>query len=273
MVSASVTGWAKTTLEQNGLDSLVLPSPFKGIQNFEKMFSPKLVDQMLQGKLKIEKGGTLKQVAIMFTDIRGFTSLARRWPPQEVVKLLNEYFEVIVDVIFDYDGTVDKFIGDSVMAMWGTPVEDPDSVSKALNAAVEIQKALEKFNSLRKLDGLTEIRTGIGIDFGEVVVGYMGSSKTMSYTVVGDPANLASRLCAAAAGNEVLISETAYALTGQDVPVTAAEPIDLKGYDEKIRHWSVNDTWTDTSGGPTSKQTRLDTSRLKNSFTIPEGEE
>ncbi len=242
-------------------------------QNFEKMFSPKIVDQMLQGKLKIEKGGTLKKVAIMFTDIRGFTSLARRWPPQEVVKLLNEYFEVIVDVIFDFDGTVDKFIGDSVMAMWGTPVEDPESVTKALHAAVEIQKALDKFNALRKLDGLTEILTGIGIDYGEVVVGYMGSSKTMSYTVVGDPANLASRLCAAADGNEILISDSAYALTDQSVDVTAAEAIEFKGYDEAVKHWSVDDTWTGQSLNPTSRQTRLNTSRLNKKGTIPEGSE
>ena len=159
------------------------------------------------------------------------------------------------------------------MAMWGTPVEDPESVTKALNAAVEIQNALDKFNALRKLDGLTEIKTGIGIDYGEVVVGYMGSSKTMSYTVVGDPANLASRLCAAAGGNEVLISESAYALTDQSVAVTAAEPIDLKGYDEKIHHWSVNDTWTGHSMNPTSKQTRLKTSRLNRKGTMPQGSE
>jgi adenylate cyclase len=242
-------------------------------QNFEKMFSPKIVEQMIEGKLKIEKGGTLKQVAVMFTDIRGFTELARRWPPQEVVKLLNEYFEVIVDVIFDFDGTVDKFIGDSVMAMWGTPVEDEDSVSKALMAAVEIQTALDKFNALRKLDGLTEIKTGIGIDYGEMVVGYMGSSKTLSYTVVGDPVNFASRLCAAAEGHEILISDKAYSLTDRSIGVKSTESIEFKGYDQAIEHWSVQNTWTGTSLNPTGRRTSLNTDRINLEMRAHEEEE
>lgn len=230
-------------------------------QNFEKMFSPKIVDQVLQGKLKIEKGGTLKSVAVMFTDIRAFTQLTRARPPQEVVKLLNEYFEVIVDVIFDFDGTVDKFIGDSVMALWGTPVEDPDRASKALKAAVEIQKALDRFNSLRKLDGFTEIKTGIGIDYGDVVVGYMGSSKTMNYTVVGDTVNMASRLCAAANGGEILVSGSTYNETDGIVEVEPGTVVKFKGYDQPIEHLRVIDTWSGVAAADTGSRSKLPTDK------------
>jgi adenylate cyclase len=231
-------------------------------QNFEKMFSPKIVDQVLQGKLKIEKGGTLKSVAVMFTDIRAFTQLTRARPPQEVVKLLNEYFEVIVDVIFDFDGTVDKFIGDSVMALWGTPIEDPDRASKALKAAVEIQKALERFNSLRKLDGFTEIKTGIGIDYGDVVVGYMGSSKTMNYTVVGDTVNMASRLCAAANGGEILLSGATYNETDGVVEVGPGTLVQFKGYDQPIEHLRVIDTWSGVAAADTGSRSKLPTDKI-----------
>lgn len=226
-------------------------------QNFEKMFSPKIVDEIIQGKLTIEKGGALRSVAVMFTDIRDFTKLARSAPPQAMVKLLNQYFEIIVDVIFDFDGTVDKFIGDSVMAVWGTPVEDANAASKAVRAGVEIQRALEQFNALRRLDGLPVIDTGIGIDYGDAVVGYMGSSKTMSYTVVGDTVNFASRLCAEAAGGSVLLSAKAYDLTDKSVGVEPAAPIMFKGYDAPIAHWRVLDAWSSAGAADTGVQDKL----------------
>jgi adenylate cyclase len=208
-------------------------------QNFQKMFAPQLVDKIVSGDLKIEKGGTLKNVTVMFTDIRAFTQLVHKAPPQEVVKLLNEYFEILVDVIFDYDGIVDKFIGDSVMALWGTPVDDPERSRKAVEAAAEIQRELDRFNALRELDGLDAIDTGIGIDTGEIVVGYMGSSKTMSYTVVGDSVNLASRLCAAAGPGEILLSQRTRDDYQGDIILEERPAILLKGFDDPIPTFSV----------------------------------
>lgn len=208
-------------------------------QKFEKMLSPNLVERVVSGELSIQKGGELRVVAVMFSDIRGFTELAQRLPPQDVVKMLNEYFELLVDVVFDFDGTLDKFIGDSLMAIWGAPVADEAMAQKAVQCAVEMQRTLQRFNTLRRLDGKLPIHTGIGVDVGECVLGYMGSSKTMSYTAVGPTVNLASRLCAAARSGEVLISDAAYAAGQSAVPAAKRKPLMLKGISNPVPSWSV----------------------------------
>ncbi len=213
-------------------------------QKFQKMLSPNLVERVISGDLRIEKGGHLRTVTVMFTDIRGFTALSQAKPPQEIVKMLNEYFEAVVDIVFDFDGTLDKYIGDSVMAVWGAPADDPEHAQKAVQAAVEIQRAMVHFNELRRLDGLNEIHTGIGIDTGEIVVGYMGSSKTMSYTVIGESVNLASRLCASARGGEILISQRTRAEVGNAVESLRRPPLKLKGFARPVENFAVVDEWS-----------------------------
>jgi adenylate cyclase len=221
-------------------------------QKFEKMMSPNLVDKVISGDLSIEKGGQLKTLTVMFTDIRGFTSLSESKPPQEIIKMLNEYFEVVVDVVFEFDGTMDKYIGDSVMALWGAPVDDPEHAAKAVQAAIQIQKAMVRFNELRQLDGLEAIHTGIGIDTGEIVAGYIGSSKTMAYTVVGDSANQASRLCSVAKGGEILISDTTFQACNGSVAALQKSPLTLKGISRPVANWSVDDIWSRVAEDPTS---------------------
>ena len=210
-------------------------------QRFEKMLSPNLVERVVSGELQIKRGGELRQVTIMFTDIRGFTDLGERTPPRELVKMLNEYFEIVVDVVFEFYGTIDKYIGDSVMALWGAPVEDPDGPRRTVSAAVEIQRAMTHFNQLRELDGLSPILTGIGIDTGEIVAGYMGSSKTMNYTVVGPSVNLASRLCSQARGGEILVSAQTYSEVADVVRATPRPPLRLKGISEVVHAYTVHD--------------------------------
>ena len=208
-------------------------------QKFEKMLSPNLVERVVNGELSIEKGGELRQVTVMFSDIRGFTELAEKLPPQDVVKMLNEYFELLVDVVFDFDGTLDKFIGDSLMAIWGAPVADAKMGQKAVQCAVEMQRSLQRFNTLRRLDGKLPIHTGIGVDVGECVLGYMGSSKTMAYTAVGATVNLASRLCAAARAGEILLSDAAYGASQNVIPAAKRKPLMLKGISQPVPSWSV----------------------------------
>ncbi|MDP6946073.1 MAG: GAF domain-containing protein, partial [Myxococcota bacterium] len=130
-------------------------------QKFEKMLSPNLVDRVVSGDLEIKKGGEMRASAVMFTDIRGFTSLSERSEPKELVKLLNEYFELLVDVVFEFDGTMDKFMGDGVMAIWGSPMEIERADEKAVLAGVKIQKVMAQFNNLRRMDGLAPIETGV----------------------------------------------------------------------------------------------------------------
>lgn len=209
-------------------------------QKFEKMLSPNLVEKVVSGELKIEKGGELREATVMFTDIRHFTSGTERMEPGDVVQMLNEYFELLVDLIFDFDGTLDKFLGDGLMAIWGAPVEDPDASQKAYACAVEMQRTLQRFNTLRRLDGRPPIHTGIGIASGEVVNGYMGSSKTMSYTVIGPTVNLASRLCAAASPGEILVSDSDYDPEKAEVKANRREPLKLKGFSNPVPCWSVD---------------------------------
>jgi len=210
-------------------------------QKFEKMLSPNLVERVLSGELQISKGGTGRIVTCMFTDIRGFTSLSEVTSAEDLIRMLNEYFEILVDVIFEYEGTVDKFIGDAVMAIWSAPVEVAEADRKAIEAAVKIQKAMEAFNNVRSMDGLPPINTGIGIASGEVVAGYVGSTKTMSYTVIGDCVNLASRLCSIASAGETCVTEAAYrAHGGADIfDGTEMEPIKLKGISEPVTYWTI----------------------------------
>jgi adenylate cyclase len=210
-------------------------------QKFEKMLSPNLVDRVVSGDLEIKKGGEMRASAVMFSDIRGFTSLSERSDPQELVKLLNEYFELLVDVIFEFDGTLDKFMGDGVMAIWGSPMAIDRADEKAVLAGVKIQKVMAQFNNLRRMDGLAPIETGIGIDTGDLLAGYMGSSKTMSYTVLGPCVNTASRLCSKAAPGEVLITTRAYESCKHRVMAEPREPLILKGISAPVPAFNVYD--------------------------------
>jgi adenylate cyclase len=210
-------------------------------QKFERMLSPNLVEQVVSGDLEIKKGGELRKVAVLFSDIRGFTSLSEKAPPQDLVKMLNEYFEVLVDQIFETQGTLDKFIGDAIMAIWSAPVDVDDAAFKAVSSAVKIQKIMSEYNQLREMDGMPPIHTGIGVDTGEVVAGYMGSTKTMSYTVVGATVNRTARLCSKAAAGEVLISEDTYHACGERLVCEERAPVELKGISKPVRHWNVKD--------------------------------
>ena len=235
-------------------------------QKFEKMLSPNLVERVLSGELQIAKGGNLRTVTCMFTDIRAFTSLSEKTSAEDLLRMLNEYFEILVDVIFEYEGTVDKFIGDAVMAVWSAPVEVAEAERKAIEAAVKIQNAMEAFNNVRGLDGLAPINTGIGIASGEVVAGYIGSTKTMSYTVIGDCVNLASRLCSIADAGEICVTEDAYrAHGGADIFLgQEMEPIKLKGISEPVKYWNIEGLLADDDEDATAMITPDDLSSTTN---------
>ena len=208
-------------------------------EKFSRLLSPNLVDQLVEGKLEISKGGSARNVTVLFSDLRGFTSMSQRLEPQEIVHMLNEYFEFMVDIVFEFDGTLDKFMGDGIMAIWGSPVELENAPLMAVKAAIKMREALAEFNELRRGEGLEEMRMGIGIDSGELIAGYMGSTKTMSYTVIGPPVNLASRLCGAAKANEILISNRTLKLMAGDVRAEQLHPIQLKGISEPVTPYNV----------------------------------
>ena len=205
-----------------------------------RFLSPALVEQAARGSIELAKGGALTEMTILFSDIRGFTSISEKMPPQEVVKMLNDYFEFMVDILFEYNGILDKFIGDAVMGLWGAPVKRPDDATNAVRAAVKMQKRLKEWNEDRVAQGKVPIKIGIGLHTGQVVVGNLGSSKALSYTAIGDGVNLASRLCGVAREDMVVISEECAERAGKDKFVLEKmEPAKVKNRVQPVEIYRV----------------------------------
>jgi len=174
--------------------------------NLLRQFSPRVADELLAQRGRLRLGGQRNEVTILNADIRRFTQLAQEMEPDNVVEMLNDYFGVAVPIIFSYRGTIDKFIGDAILAVFGSPEPDAKQHGNAIRAALEIQSAIKKLNVLRTARGEPVREFGIGIHCGEVVHGFIGTADRMEFTVIGDAVNRTARYCAAAAGGEVLIS-------------------------------------------------------------------
>jgi adenylate cyclase len=206
---------------------------------FQRLLSPNLVDQVVQGKLQLEKGGALSEVTLLFSDIRGFTSMSESRAPEEIVRMLNEYFELMVDVIFKYEGTLDKFVGDEVIALFGAPVPMKNAEVKAVQCALDMMRVLSEWNRTRAAEGQNEVNVGIGINTGLVVTGAIGSSRALQYTAIGDAVNVASRLCGAAQAGQVILSEATFRKVQSDVAAVPLPPIRVKGKSDELRVYNA----------------------------------
>jgi adenylate cyclase len=174
--------------------------------NLLRQFSPKVANQLLSHRGRLRLGGRRSEVSILNSDIRGFTRMTQDMEPDDVLEMLNEYLQVLVPVIFANNGTIDKFLGDGILAVFGSPEPDPKHHEHALRAAIEMQAGVSKLNEARRLRNLPHRNFGIGIHCGEVVHGFVGTADRMEFTVLGDAVNRGARYCAAAAENEILIS-------------------------------------------------------------------
>jgi adenylate cyclase len=207
--------------------------------NFERYFSPNIAQVIAQqqdaGRLPSEK----RPVVVFFSDIRGFTPMSETMSPDEIAKLLTEYFTEMVDKVFEHGGTLDKFMGDAIMALWGAPIAHEDDADRAVQCAIAQLAELEKLNAKWKNEGRTEVQIGIAINFGEVFAGNIGSDRRLEYTVIGDAVNTAYRLCGKAGPNEILISEPFYQQLKNKPPVEALDPIQVKGKAKKIPVYRV----------------------------------
>lgn len=176
------------------------------LQNFARYFAPPVAARIAAGATPPEPGGERRTVAVLFADLRGFTRLASTLSPDGVADTLSEFLSAMVDCVFKHGGTLDKFIADCVMAQWGAPEGAPDDADRALAAALAMHGALEALNVRRAADGRPPLAMGVGLAYGEVFAGNIGSERRLEFTVIGNAANQASRLCDAAAAGEVLVS-------------------------------------------------------------------
>ncbi len=208
-------------------------------ERFQRLLSPDLAEMVVSGALNVEKGGTNRVATVMFVDIRDFTAMSEDIQAAEILQMLNEYYERIVDIVFTHEGTVDKFIGDAIMVIWGAPVAHDDDPARAVRAAIDIRRELVDFNKPRVSAGKREIKIGVGINTGKVVAGYIGSSQTMSYSVVGDTVNTAARLCSAAKAGEIIVSEMTHTKIKDLFPTKGLEPIKAKGKHNLLKVYNI----------------------------------
>lgn len=209
----------------------------KSKENYRRYFSPAIGDEIENGDLVIgQDGSSVTDVAVLFTDIVGFTKLSERMDPQDVLDLLSEYQTLMVDAIFQHKGTVDKFIGDAVMANFGTPRSHGNDAQNAFNCGVLMNHKLAEWNKVRVEEGLSEIQHRIGIHYGKCVVGNMGSEQRLEFAVIGDAVNVASRICDACKNfdtNFLVSADVANRIT-HDVPSEDAPNVGMRGREGKI---------------------------------------
>jgi len=197
--------------------------------NYSRFMPEYVVRQMLEHPESFKLGGVNQNITVLFADVRGFTRLAEHAPPEQVVQLLNQYFSAMSDIIFANGGTLDKYIGDGLMALFGAPTSTPDDAANAVTVAVGMQRRIQKLNEDFVVAGLPEISIGVGLHTGEATVGYVGSERRTEYTAIGDTVNLASRLESNCGGGQILVSEaTLKAIPPEQFQLRQHAPLTVK---------------------------------------------
>lgn len=209
---------------------------------FRTYMAPQVVEELSRDKnYRIELGGRDRDIAVLFVDIRGFTTLSESLSPEDVVGILNRYLGGVTEAVFRHEGTLDKFIGDAVMAVYNAPLDVEDYPVKAVLTGLDIVRAAEELNAGLKRDYHVEIACGVGIHCGRAVVGNIGCEYRMDYTAIGDTVNTAERLESMAKGGQVLLSEEMYERVREKFDATYIGEHSLKGKQEKIKVFVVED--------------------------------
>ncbi len=198
---------------------------------FSSYLSHTVAEEILKNPDKLDLGGEVRDVTVMFTEVTNFSALLKTLPPEELLSRLNEYFSTAIDTIFEYDGTLDKFIGDNIMAFWGAPLANPDSERKAISCARELHRKLDMLNARWERDGMQPFNVCIGINSGAVIAGNIGSIRRMEYTIVGDTVNTAARIktLSTSKGIPILIGEPTFARVKDSVKVERKHEAVVKG--------------------------------------------
>ncbi len=196
--------------------------------NYSRFMPEYVVKQLLENPDSFKLGGVNQTITILFADIRGFTAFSEREKPEKVVGLLNHYFTAMSEIIFAHGGTLDKYIGDGLMAIFGAPNATPEDAKNAVITAAAMQKRITTLNRELESEGFGSINVGIGLHTGEATIGYIGSEQRSEYTAIGDTVNLAARLEANARGGQILISEATARASGNLFTLTTQEPLTVK---------------------------------------------
>lgn len=207
--------------------------------NYSRFMPEYVVKQLLENPDSFKLGGTNQTITILFADIRGFTAFSEREKPEKVVSILNRYFTAMSQIIFAHGGTLDKYIGDGLMAIFGAPTATPDDAKNAVKTAVAMQRRLAALNTELKSEGFRPVSIGIGLHTGEATVGYIGSEQRSEYTAIGDAVNLASRLESNARGEQILISEATAQASESSFDLTAQKPLIVKNRLQPISLFEV----------------------------------
>ena len=206
---------------------------------FGRYLSKEVMNSIIEDPLAFEMGGERRSVTIMMTDLRGFTALSERLEPEQVVQLLNSYFEVMVEEILKYKGTINEIIGDALLVIFGAPQEMPDRAQQGIACAIAMQKAMSQVNEENLSKGLPEIEMGIGINEAEVIVGNVGSVKRSKYAVVGSGVNMASRIESYTVGGQILISESVRRQAGDILRIDGQREVFPKGAETPLKIYEV----------------------------------
>jgi adenylate cyclase len=198
-----------------------------------------VVDEILKNPESLVLSGQRRDVTVLFCDIRGFTPLSERLDPESVVLLLNDFYNLMIETTFKHDGTLDKFLGDGVMCIFGAPIARPDHAIQAVRTALDMQAGIAELGARFTREGRPPIAVGIGVSAGEVVAGTVGSEDRMEYTAIGDSVNLAARLESIAKPGQVLISERTFEMVGDRVQAKAMGVVKVKGKEEEVGVYEV----------------------------------
>ena len=204
-----------------------------------RFLSPAIVDEVMKEDTSLELGGTKRLVTTMFCDIRGSTALGEKLEPGDLVEVLNEHFTAMTEIIFQFKGTLDKYIGDEVMVVFGSPITEPDDAERAVSAALAMQKRNDALNEIRAAENRPELDIGIGMNTGDAIAGLIGSPDRLEFTVIGDSVNTAKRFCDLAGPGQVVIGAPTFAYVEQQVDARQMGSVMLKGKGSPVNAYEV----------------------------------
>lgn len=206
-------------------------------RTFERFVPPSVVERLLQDPTLVKLGGEMQEITVLFADLEGFTRMSEHMHPEKLLSILNQYHELVVNLVRAHQGTVNKFLGDGILALYNTPLPDPGHAGHAVRTALAVRDALPEFH--RQFEPANRLTINFGLHTGTAVVGNVGTAQIMDFTAVGDTVNLAARLRELGHGGQILISDKTHAQLGDGAEVRLVGPQQVKNRTEAVLTYEV----------------------------------